>query len=307
MTITIRTFVRVTIAAATIAAAAPAHAQPQDTLDRVRALYASAAYEDALSAISSVPDSATKPDFEVYRISCLVALGRSAEAQRAVEGVVNANPLYQPDAAEASPRIQELFKGARKQLLPGIARRLYADAKAALDRKEQPAAVKGFTDVLKLLDEPDAGQSDLLAELRLLATGFLDLSRALPAPAPATPPPPTPASAPAAAGPAPAASDRAMVTPDKPAEPIRQTLPSWQPQDRVSGQFGFKGAVKVTISPQGTVDSAVMVRSVHRSYDALLLSAARGWLYKPATKDGVPVASEKTVQIELKPSNTRLP
>jgi TonB family protein len=272
-------------------------AQAQEVLDRVRALYASAAYEDALTAISAVPDAAAKPDLEVYRISCLVALGRSAEAQRAVDTVVNSNPMYQPDKAEASPRIQELFKTARKQLLPGIARRLYTDAKAALDRKDREAAVNGFTEAVRILNEPEAGQSELIAELRQLATGFLDLSRALPV-----------AAAPAAAAlavaeappPAPV-QPGGPVVPDKGPEPIRQTLPSWTPRDQASSRFGFKGAVKVTISKEGTVESAVIVDSVHRAYDTLLLAAAHTWLYKPAMKNGVAVPSEKIVQVELRP------
>jgi TonB family protein len=89
--------------------------------------------------------------------------------------------------------------------------------------------------------------------------------------------------------------------PDKPAEPIRQALPSWQTRDQTSSQFGFKGAVKVTINAEGKVEAAVIVDSVHRSYDTLLLAAARTWLYKPAMKDGVAVPSEKIVQVELKP------
>ncbi len=301
MHITSRALVHASVAAAMILVAVPAHAQ--DVLDRVRTLYASAAYEDALSALSTVADAAAKPDLEVYRISCLVALGRTAEAQRAVESVVNANPMYLPDPAEASPRIQELFKGARKQLLPTIARRMYTDAKAALDRKDQPVAVKGFTDVLKVLGEPDVAQSDLMTELKLLATGFLDLSRALtPPPPPVAPAASAPVSSPATAPPA--TEKAAAIVPDKPAEPLRQTLPAWQPQDRVSSQFGFKGSVKVAINAQGTVDSAVIVQSVHRSYDGLLLSAAKTWVYKPATKDGVAVPSEKTVLVELKPSTS---
>jgi hypothetical protein len=269
-------------------------AEGQDVLERVRTLYASAAYEDALSALSAVPDANIKSDLELYRVSCLVALGRTAEAQKAVDSLVSSHPAYKPDPAEASPRIQELFKNSRKQLLPGIARRLYAESKAALDRKEGDAAVQGFSEVLRLLDDPDAPKGELVSELRLLSSGFLDLSRALPG---------TPGAAPAGAAPvaAAAAPRKSTILPDTPAQVISQTLPAWQPSVTMGRSFEFHGAVKVSISAEGKVDTAVITDPVEYSYDRLLLRAAQTWLYRPALRNGVPVASEKTVEITLKP------
>lgn len=268
-------------------------AEGQDVLERVRSLYASAAYEDALSALSAMPDANVKSDLELYRVSCLVALGRTTEAQKAVDTLVNSHPAYQPDSAEASPRIQELFKSSRRQLLPGIARRLYTDAKAALDRKDGEGAVQGFSEVLRLLNGSDAPQGELVSELRLLASGFLDLSRALPG-----------ATAPAPAGAlsvAPTAPRQSTMLPTTPAQVISQALPAWQPGLTTGRSFEFHGAVKVSISAEGKVDSAVITDPVEYSYDRLLLRAAQTWLYRPAMRNGVAVPSEKTVEVTLKP------
>jgi hypothetical protein len=285
-----------------LALAAPP-AAGQDVLDRVRSLYAAAAYEDALTALSGLPDSTLKSDIEVYRVSCLVALGRTTEAQKAVDALVTAHPAYHPDPSEASPRIQELFKISRRQLLPGIARGIYADAKVALDRKERQDAVDGFSEVLRLLEDVDTTQGELVSELRLLASGFLELSRALPAAA--APPPAAPAAAaipaPAEAGTPASASSAPPVLGDIPAQVINQTLPAWQPRESGGRPFEFQGAVKVSISAEGKVVSAVITDPVEYSYDRLLLRAAQSWTYRPARRAGVPVASEKTVEVTLKP------
>jgi TonB family protein len=268
--------------------ASPASAQ--DTLQAAKDLYASAAYEDALRILSRLPAGEPKAEVEQYRVSILVALGRTGEAERAIAAVVAADPMFVPDAGDVSPRIQELFARTRQQLLPDIVQRMYTDAKAALDRKDRDAAVAKFEAVVQLIDT--VGESSvMLSEIRLLASGFLDLSRALAA---ASPDPP-PASAPAR-------PNRAVKPPDiVPPVAIKQTMPAWLPTDYVSRQAVFSGSVRVAISAQGKVASAEIVRSVHPAYDHLLLQAARSWEYQPARSDGLPVASEQIVQVQLKP------
>ena len=46
------------------------------------------------------------PELEQYRAFCLFALGRSDEAHTAIERLMAVDPLYMPDAAEISPRVQ---------------------------------------------------------------------------------------------------------------------------------------------------------------------------------------------------------
>jgi protein TonB len=59
--------------------------------------------------------------------------------------------------------------------------------------------------------------------------------------------------------------------------------------------------VRVTIDATGKVTGAVMDRPVYPPYDRQLLVAARGWTYRPATRNGQPVASERLVEIVLRP------
>ena len=77
-------------ACATLVGISSAHGQ--ESLQQVKALYASAAYEDALSMVGRLQATARKPEFEQYRVYCLVALGRTAEAEKAIASVVVEHP-----------------------------------------------------------------------------------------------------------------------------------------------------------------------------------------------------------------------
>jgi TonB family protein len=261
----------------------------QESLQVVKDLYASAAYEDALSAVAKIDVTAPNPEAEQYRVLCLVALGRLDEADRAVEAILTAHPDHRPDAAEASPRIQALFAQVRRRIGPALVKRMYQRGKAALDRKDREDAIVQFELMLRIADEPDVRNEASVGELKELGVGFLELAR-MSSPKPA-------------AEAAPAAPARLSLI--VPPAAIQQRLPPWVANDNPVTRAGeFRGAVRVQISAEGRVISAEMVKSVHPAYDPVLLRAARGWLYEPARKDGVPVASEKTVEVSVKPLAT---
>jgi hypothetical protein len=190
--------------------ASPAWAQ--DSLQNVKTLYASAAYEDALTVLGRLLASQRRPEYEQYRVFCLVALGRTAEAERAIASVIAEYPAFVPDAQETSPRIREMFSRVRRALVPEIAQRMYLQARAALDRKDKTAEAQ-FEALVALIDgtskENANGDAEdpTLSELRLLASGFLDLSRAAAARTErqleAVPTLPTPAAAPEITSPVP--------------------------------------------------------------------------------------------------------
>jgi TonB family protein len=264
----------------------------QDPLQAVRDLYASAAYEDALSAVGKFDVADPSPEAEQYRVFCLVALGRVAEADQAVERLLTARPEYHPDSAQASPRIQALFAQVRQRVGPALVKRMYQRARAAMERKDRDSAVAEFEAMLRMADDPDVRPDPAMAELKELGSGFLELSRNMPASAPAVPATPPGSPAAAAAAPRPSTIIPPVV--------IQQRLPRWIP-DPSSRSKQFSGAVRVQISAEGKVVSAEIVRSLHPAYDQLLLRAARDWLYHPGRRDGVDIASEKTVEVSLLP------
>ena len=181
----------VATACVTVMGSSVAHAQ--ESLQQVKALYASAAYEDALSMVGRLQTRERKLEFEQYRVFCLVALGRTAEAEEVIAAVVAENPTFVPDAGETSPRIQGMFQRIRSGLVPEMAQRMYVEARAAWNRKDKAAAAGQFAALVQLIDSAGridgGGQANaekaepMLSELRLLASGFLDLSRALSTPA----------------------------------------------------------------------------------------------------------------------------
>jgi TonB family protein len=285
-------------------AVTPTTAQTQDTLNGARELYASAEYERALAALNRIRatgmPSTDVPTVEQYRALCLLALGRSSEAEDAIAAVVSAAPSYTPAGSDVSPRVRTAFSEVRKRILPTIIQQKYNEAKAAYDRKAYGVASEGFSQVLKTLGDPDVAPiatQPPLSDLRTLAQGFLDLSEtAVAALAPSAPPPPPTAPA-SAAGPAPAriftVTDANIVPPSI----IRQALPPF-PRKPVSL---IHGVVEVVIDEKGEVETATIRASMDPKYDSMAISASRNWRYQPATREGVPVKFRKLVQVKIQP------
>lgn len=290
---------RILVLVALVGLLATTASAQESSLQAAKDLYASAAYEDALSVLAPLQRADAPAEVQQYRAFCLIALGRLREAEHAIESVVAANPQYAPTAMDVSPRIQEAFARTRKQLLPEIARQLYGDAKRALDKKDRDAAITGFGAVVALIDGADPEARESMDELRFLSAGFLDLSRALRVPQ-ADSATEAPASAPI---PAPAAGAPVAANPPLDIAPpvaIRQVMPPWIPSE-AARQAVFVGAIRVSISAAGRVEAVEIVRPSHPAYDRLLLQAAKSWEYQPARRNGVAVSSEQVVEVQLKP------
>jgi TonB family protein len=281
---------------------APAYAGAQDSdLAAARDLYASAAYDDALAVLNRLRSSdhpaSQSRTIEQYRAFCLLALGRSADAEQAIEAVVAAEPSFQPGEGDASPRIRLAFTSVRRRMLPSIIQQRYAAAKAAFDRKEFAAAADGFTQVLGALSDPDVvadAKHPPLSDLRTLAGGFQELAAKAAAPPPlpvvavAAPAPPPPPAAPRVYS----GGETGVIPPTA----LSQALPPFPGQVVIPRN----GKLEVVIDESGAVESATMTASVTQSYDLMVLAAAKTWRYKPATLNGAPVKFRKTVQITIK-------
>jgi TonB family protein len=277
----------------------------QDALNAARDLYASAAYEDALAVLNRLPEATTRTPDEArtlsqYRAFCLLALGRTAEAERAIETLITRDPTYQPPASDMSPRMRTAFIDVRRRVLPSIIQQTYAQAKGAYDRKEFEIAAAGFGRVLEVMSDPELaalyGQPPL-ADLRTLAGGFRDLAvtAATPPPLPVAPPPV--AAAPVV--PSVPKPPKVYTSADPEATPplvLRQELPGF------SGQMlmAKPGAIEVTIDETGAVEQVRMRQSVTPPYDAQAIKAAQTWRYMPATVEGRPVKYRKIIQVTVK-------
>jgi TonB family protein len=272
------------------------HAQ---SLVAARELYAAAEYTDALSMLDALAvrdhSQEDRRAIELYRTLCFLAVGRRADADRAIEALVTQDPLFRPASDDIPPRMRMAFTETRKRLLPSILQQKYTDAKAAFDRGEFSEAVEAFKQVLAGLGDPDVGAAASqppLSDLRTLATGFHDLALK------AVMPPPT------AALPEPAApvvdtvriygiGDPKVVAPIA----IVQRVPPFRGKVLKEGA----GVLEVVIDETGAVESARMRVPLNSTYDRSVVEAAKNWQYQPATLDGVPVRFRKLVQVSLVP------
>jgi hypothetical protein len=311
--------------------AAQAGLGAQDSLSAAKDLYASAAYEDALSTLTRLNgDVSTAPEIvkqvDEYRAFCLYALGRTGEAESVAESIIRKEPLTKLDVADASPRLELMFTNVRKRLLPSLIRERFRTARSSLDQKDYSAAEPQLAEArLMISDAEKLGvKDDGLADLSILVDGFLQLIRSTadqrtspaPAPAPASAPVPVPAPAAAAAG------SNALTPPARPQVP--HTLPPVAPGSARVYNVGDDGvsppvaldqrlpamtielarivkALKTTmlldvvIDERGDVVDSIVRRSINESFDDLIVRASRRWKYRPAMKDGGPVRYVKTL------------
>jgi TonB family protein len=288
-----------------------------DDLATARELYASAAYEEALTALNRARTSGVSAAdalaVEETRAFCLLALGRSLEAQNAIEALVTADPLYRP-AADLSPRVRTAFSDVRRRMLPTIIPQQYAKAKAAYDRKDWTAAAETFAQVLSAIADPDIAHlasQPPLSDIRTLAAGFQELAvkSMPPPPLPVTPTAspttvvgqtsgggaPAAASAPARVARVYTALDAKVVAPGV----IRQDLPPFN--GRLQGVTS--GSLEIVVNELGLVESAKVLDSVSPQYDRIAIDATRNWRYRPAMLDGMVVKFRKIIQIAVKPTS----
>lgn len=311
-----------------LAAAGGAGLNAQDPLSAARDLYASAAYEDALSTLSRLDGSAAPGvarQADEYRAFCLYALGRTREAESIAESIIRREPLSRLDAADASPRLEALFADVRKRLLPSLIRDRYRVAKSALEQKSLAGAEPQLTEARLMIVEAEriGIKDDALADLSVLVDGFLQLiqaaadQRAAPVPAAAAPaatvasaaasrqaeasPAVGPRAVAPSAAPAPASANAAKIysVDDGGVAPpvvVEQRMPAMSVElQTVTKASKSNGVIDIVIDETGRVVDAVISQSLNSSFDLLMVRSARTWKYRPATKDGTPVRYRKTL------------
>ena len=305
----------------------------QDSLSAAKELYASAAYDEALSALdrlkAGAPAAATV-ELDQYRAFCLFALGRTREAEAVAESVVRADPLVELHAGDTSPRIVALFTDLQKRLLPGLVRERYRTARASMEAADAEATRAELTLVQRLLARAKTvgAWDDALGDLSVIVDGFLELNRST-AERRAAAKPVEPSAAetrsvepsvaetrsaePTAAGGV--AREVAAAAPVAPARAaiysaldvnvsapvvLQQQIPR-VPANLALAMRATKrtGILEVTIDERGRVETALVRESVNPVFDGIVLAAARTWQYQPARLEGAPVRYLKRIAIAL--------
>jgi TonB family protein len=295
------------VLASTVLGAIPLRAGDA-SLDAAITLYMSASYEEALVELARVSPEEDLDQADKYRALCLLGLNRPQEAQAAIERLVMRRPLLKVDERD-SPKLVLMYRDAQTRLLPGAAKALYTTAKEHFEHEEIEASAEEFRQVLAVIAEVgDAGRTSL-ADLKMLAEGFSNLTDRQLAAVRSPAPPVTAAQVEAAPPSRPGTAStetrptRVFDSTDPDVTPplaIAQAMPVWAP--RADGEKKrYSGTLEIIIDENGTVSSAVLTEPVYPSYDQQLLQAAKGWRYKPAQRAGQAVKYRRGVSIVLAP------
>jgi hypothetical protein len=310
-----------------VLAATGTQAAAGDRLADALRLYDDAMYTRALEVLDQIVIDEPSAAVHQYRALCYIALGRPDAAERAMSDIVAADPFFALDAEAASPRVAAQFAAVRRRLLPPLIRRGFAEATARYREGATAQARHDFDRVLKLLDDQALQNDQALSDLALVATAFVELTRAQTPPPPIAPivrsivaaplPPSLPAAPAVTEATPPAAAPTAMptaapgpmrVTASEPVayEPpvaVVRPLPKWMPPDSRAALRKYTGSITVEVDARGRVVAANSRRTIHPAYDPVVLAAAREWVFQPARQNGRPVKSEVVIDIELLPSS----
>jgi Gram-negative bacterial TonB protein C-terminal len=289
------------VTSAVLLGLAPAVARAdQEALASAKTLYEAASYEAALSELSTIDSEEHVDVIETYRALCFLGLGRTREAEQALELVVTRKPLMMLSDTEYSPRVVALFRDVRKRALPVAAQQLYSTARSDFENKNFESAAMGFKQALQVIaDVGPTEQTATLADLKQLADGFLALSEgkvAQQSPARGTQALAGSATMANAGSPVYSLADPGV----KPPVVTEQRLPAWQFHPSLR-ERSFRGQLELVIDESGAVESATLADPIWPSYDGVLLQAARKWRYQPAMKDGKPVRFRRVMDINVDP------
>jgi hypothetical protein len=271
----------------------------QESVQLAQTLYSSASYDEALAVLERLQQRQPMADevraINQQRALCLLALGRTQEAELAIAAVVQADPAFRPDDSSVSPRVRVAFRDVRSRLLPDIVRNQYADARRQYDGKSWTDAAAAFRRVVALAVDPDLGEAGLaaVADIRTLSDDFAKLAAAAaaaPAPTPAPVEPPTPA----------IDYDR-VYTPGDPSVvapvTVRQVMPRWTNPSLLIPRAG--GTIEVVIGKNGYVETATITQPMATFFDRQVLDSTKNWRYEAASLNGHPVRYRKAIRINF--------
>jgi len=207
------------------------------------------------------------------RAGALLAEGRNSEAAAIFDSIVVKSPLYQLDPARSSSEALAAFQNSKRQLLPGMARRSFQEAKAAYDAGDFPLTLTKTERALALMKDADVdadeGLSGEISNLAALATAAkaLEESKVY------------------------TSADRDVTPP----RPIGRQLSTAS----LSGRVPVTGRLELLVSRTGEVETVRLETPVNGYHDRMLVSAAKAWHYRPALRKGRPVRYSMVMTITL--------
>jgi len=213
------------------------------------------------------------------RATSLLAQGQTVEASMAFDALVLSNPLYEPRTTELTPEALAAFRTSQRLLLPAITQRNYDRAKTALaagDADRALALAKETTTILdrRLADTPPQLREqveDLAEQAKVAAAAANEIIYS--------------------------EADVDVVPPRPLSRQMPVTGPIGVPPNRV-------GWLDMVIDRDGSVFFVKLTTPLNRHHERMIVSPAKAWLYRPATKNGRPVMYRIRVKVNLPESGT---
>lgn len=234
----------------------------------------------ALSApIVVTPGAApqTAPIDDEKRATAFVAHGNATQATMVFDSLLLGNPLYEPRPTDLTPEALAAFRASQRALLPVLAQRSYDRARAALAAGDPERALLHTREGLAILDRTsgDAGLRQMLAQLEDDAAAARAVADEVIY----------------------SAKDAGVVPPRALSRQFPATTPNGVPAHRV-------GTLEMVIARDGSVEFVKLHTPLNRYHERMIVSAAKAWQYRPATKGGRAVKYRLTVTINLPENGT---
>jgi hypothetical protein len=222
---------------------------------------------------------AASPRESQRRATALIAQGQTAEAGIVFDSLLLSNPLYEPNPTELTPEALATFRTSQRLLLPNIAQRDYDRGRAALSAGDPDRALSLGKEAAAILDRRVSEQPPqlrdqvqrLVEEATTAKTAADEIVYT--------------------------ANDKGVIPPRELSRQFPMTPPIGVPPQRV-------GTLDMIIGRDGSVEYVHLITPLNRYHERMIVSAAKAWRYRPATRSGKPVRFHLTVKINLPESGT---
>jgi len=197
----------------------------------------------------------------------------------AFDALVMSNPLYEPRTSDLSPEALAAFRTSQKLMLPMVAQRDYDQAKAALAAGDPDRALSLARQAMAIIDRRVAETPPQLRDqLLTLVAQATDAAAALNEIVYTD-------------------ADPDVVPPRQLTRQMPNTSPIGVPPHRV-------GWLDMIIGRDGTVEHVKLNTPLNRHHERMIVSPAKAWRFRPATRNGRPVRYRITLKVNLPESGT---
>lgn len=208
-----------------------------------------------------------------------MAQGQTAEASMVFDALVLSNPMYEPKSGDLTPESLSALRSSQRLLFPGIVQKYVERGKAALSSGDFDRALQYGSDATTIskrgVYDPQPQVVEQIEDLIGDATAAKN------------------------------SADQVIYNQgDKGIVPPRPLSPQFPLRPPVEVPAHRVGTLEMIIDRDGAVEFVRLHTPLNRYHERMIVSAAKAWRYRPATKDGRPVKCRISVRINLPESGT---